>query len=156
MNLKGTDTSLEIKSYFLGKMPKTGWGLYAISLNKLRVYDYLKTAQGKKKLYNFLTKKLLETLPVRGKHIVTVNLVVDKSKDSADRKDFNAYIRANLETTFPLKTAIYITHEDSQANKGLQAVDMFCYGMQKKKVAADASWYKQFSPYIIKHIDYLK
>ncbi len=154
--LKGTDTSPEVKSYFLGKMPKSGWGLYAISLNKRRVYDNLRTASGKKKLYNFLTKKLLEALPVAGKHIATVNLVVDKSKDSADRKDFNAYIRANLETAFPLKTAIYISHEDSQENKGLQAVDMFCYGIQRKKAAADTAWHRQFSAYIIKHIDYLK
>ncbi len=153
--LKGSATSPEVKSYFLRKMPAKGWKLYAISLNKARVYPQLKTKAGKKKLYNFLTKELLMTLRADDGKTQTVNLVVDRCKDSEDRKDFNAYIQANLETAFPLETAVYVTHEDSQANAGLQAVDMFCWGIQRKENDGEGAWYKQYSGHIAHLVHYL-
>ena len=94
--LKGTTTSPEVKSYFLDKMPNDGWKIYSITLNKSRVFDKLKTRDGKKKLYNFLTKELLKILHTNNKEISNVNLIVDRCKDGEDRKDFNAYIKTNL------------------------------------------------------------
>jgi len=133
LELKGTDTAPEIKSYFLKHMPENGWGIYSITVNKERVYEHLRTKEGKKKLYNFLTKELLKSLRFNIEQISTVNLIVDRCKDGEDRKDFNAYIKANLETTFPIETPIYITHEASHENAGLQAVDLFCYGIHRKE-----------------------
>lgn len=123
-------------------------------MNKRRVDTHLQTKTGKKKLYNFLTKELLKTLPSTT-DIPSVNLVVDRCKDSEDRKDFNAYIKANLETSFPIETNIYITHETSHENAGLQAVDMFCYGIQRKENQKDEQWHDKFSKHIAHHIDYL-
>lgn len=61
--LKGANTSPSVKEYFLDKMPHDGWRIYAITVNKKRVNNNLRTVQGKKKLYNFLTKELLQHLP---------------------------------------------------------------------------------------------
>jgi hypothetical protein len=152
--LKGALTSADIKSYFLKKMPSSGWKLFAITVNKCRVYPHLRTKSGKKKLYNFLTRELLKAIQPQI-HITTVNLVVDRCKDSEDRKDFNAYIKANLETAFPLETTIYITHENSQENANLQAVDMFCCGIQRKENNGDELWYNEFRHNIGAHIQYL-
>ena len=59
LELKGSQTSLEIKEYFYNKIPKMGWGLYSYILNKDRVNSDLRTPKGSKKLYNFIVKELL-------------------------------------------------------------------------------------------------
>ena len=81
--------------------------------------------------------------------------MVDKCKDGDDRKDFNAYIKANIETSFPLETNIYITHENSQENAGLQAVDMFCWGIQRKANSKDDKWYSAFKGHVSRYINFL-
>lgn len=154
--LKGNSTTHEVKSYFLRQMPPDGWEVLTIVLHKENAYDHLRTTVGKQKLYNFLTKELLKTFRKKGANIETVNLVVDKCKDGDGRKDFDTYIKANLETSFPLETQIYITHEDSQSNAGLQAVDMFCWGIQRKDNCNDSRWYREFSGYVSRYIPYLK
>lgn len=153
--LKGTGTSAAVKKYFLDKMPNDGWEIFTIVLNKSRVHDHLQTKAGKKKLYNFLTKELLGTMRFPQSDIENVNLVVDRCKDGHDRRDFNAYIQANLETAFPLETKIHITHEDSQNNAGLQAVDLFCWGIQRIHNNKDDDWYREFSGSVSRYIKYL-
>ncbi|MGD9649390.1 MAG: DUF3800 domain-containing protein [Dongiaceae bacterium] len=152
--LKGTSTDLTIKSYFLSKMPKSGWKLYSITANKKQVYSHLQTKKGKKKLYNYLTKELLEFLDEHDRKAKSVNFIVDSCKDGADRKDFNAYIKANLENAFPLETAVHISHENSQENTGLQAVDLFCWGIQHKESGLNPEWYNKFSANIAKERRY--
>lgn len=46
--LKGSKTTLEIKEYFYKQMPKTGWSLFTVILNKERVYPHLKAKEGKR------------------------------------------------------------------------------------------------------------
>ena len=58
--LKGSQTTLEIKQYFYRQMPDSGWRIYSVTLNKSRVEAHLRTREGKKKLYNFLARFLLE------------------------------------------------------------------------------------------------
>ena len=153
--LKGSDTHLNIKRYFLNVMPESGWGIYTITVNKKRIFDQLKTKMAKNKLYNFLTKQLFIAFRST-KNTENVSLVVDKSKNNAARKDFNAYIRTHIENTFSLDTQIYITHENSQNNLGLQAVDMFCWGIQRKENSGDDEWYRLFDSKIVNHIRYLE
>lgn len=154
--LKGSNTTLEVKKYFLSHMPQQGWGLFSISINKKRVYDHLQTSSGKKKLYNFMAKIIIDKIRTDENITSTVvNLVVDRCKDGKDRKDFDSYIKTHIEGAFPLETNVYITHENSQENPGLQAVDMFCYGVQKKENHQDETWYNEYQKYIKEKIDYL-
>jgi hypothetical protein len=154
--LKGNSTSLEVKQYFLERLPKAGWYILAITVNKERVFDTLRTKAGKKKLYNFLTKELLAQLPKSNNSPETVNLTVDRCKDGEDRKDFNSYIQSSLETTFSLETSVYIKHEDSCKNPMLQAVDLFCWGIQNKEEGSGKKWYNAFKHHIKTHIMYLE
>lgn len=157
--LKGSATSLEVKEYFFRQFPTDGWELYSIILNKKRAFDHLKTTHGKKRLYNFLSKELLEKIQFdTNNHSVT--LVVDKCKNSQEVKDFNNYIENHLGTLLPLKTQLYINHEDSQSCQGLQAVDMFCWGIAKKhsnkQTQNSTQWYNLFYKKIKEEILYLK
>jgi hypothetical protein len=141
--IKGTGTSLEIKKYFCERMPETGWSIYSITVVKAKVYEHLSTAQGKKKLYNYLTKKIIEKLP-QNSNIHSINLVVDKCKNKSERADFDQYIKLQLQQQFGLKTNISIHHEISKNDCCLQAVDLFCWGLQRKAEQQDCEWLDYF------------
>ena len=57
-------TQLEIKKYSLRSIKNDDWAIYALALNKSRLEAPLKTKGGKKKLYNFLSRFLVEKLPL--------------------------------------------------------------------------------------------
>ena len=141
--LKGTGTSLDVKKYFFEKMPYQGWNIYSITVTKEKVYQELSTATGKKKLYNYLTKQIIKELPHRN-DINSINLVVDQCKNKSERADFDQYIKSQLQTQFGLDTNISIHHESSKNNCCLQAVDLFCWGLQRKAEKQDAVWFNCF------------
>lgn len=145
--LHGSDTSLPVKSYFARHMPAAGWRIYSVTLNKRRVQSHLTTRQGKKKLYNFLARFLLQKLPLDNA-AQNVSLVVDKCKNTAEMRDFNEYIHTHLESLLPLNTALHIHHNRSQDQSGLQAVDLFCWGLNRRHEYADTSWYEQYERYV--------
>lgn len=156
--LKGSATNFAVKKYFYSHLPMDGWELHSIILNKKRVYDYLQTKPGKKKLYNFLARNLLEHICVK-LDSPTISLTVDRCKNTEEIKDFNGYIANQLEALLPLETRLYIHHEDSQTNAGLQATDMFCWGIARKHggnlATQDWEWYRLFHSRIAQEIRYL-
>ena len=77
-------------------MPKEGWGIYTVVLNKPRVNSDLRTKQGKKKLYNFLARFILEKLDL-SEAGQTVNLIMDRSKNKEEIRDFNNYVENHLQ-----------------------------------------------------------
>ena len=139
--LKGTGTSLSIKQYFIKQMPEDGWQLYSVVLNKKEVFEHLKSKSGKRKLYNFMSKFLIEQILIP-KTTKTINLVLDKCKNTEEIKDFNFYLQTQLESALPhLDVRLDISHESSQDNHGLQAVDLFCWGIARKYHHEDLEWY---------------
>ena len=141
--LKGTGTSLNVKKYFYQKMPQSGWNLYSITVVKANVYERLSTAQGKKKLYNYLTKRIIAQIPCN-KCIESINLVVDRCKNKNERADFDQYIKSQLKQQFGSQTQISIHHESSQNNSCLQTVDLFCWGLQREYERQDNEWLSCF------------
>ncbi|GAB4223892.1 MAG: hypothetical protein Tsb005_20100 [Gammaproteobacteria bacterium] len=117
--LKGSHTDFKIKDYFYRHFPQEEWGLYTIVLNKRRVYKHLQTSAGKKKLYNFLAKFLIDQIKFPST-LKTLQLVVDKCKNTNEIKDFNFYLEPQLEVRFDIAHALSNTHY------ALQAVDLFC------------------------------
>jgi len=144
--LKGEATAPGIKEYFLRNFPDEGWRLYSVTLNKRRTEEHLQTKAGKKKLYNFLARFLLEKVDFP-EDLSVVNLAVDRCKNSEEIRDFNQYVQNQLEALLPLNTRLYITHETSHDNPGLQAVDMFCWGFARLG-HGDDGWYKLFRPWV--------
>ncbi len=142
--LKGASTTSKIKEYFYNLLPKTGWNIYSVTLNKKRVEEHLKTKTGKKKLYNFLARFIIEKTQIKNS-TAHVNLILDKCKNKEEIKDFNIYIENQVGAILPLNTRLNITHESSSENPCLQAVDLFCWGIARKYKDKDESWYKIFS-----------
>lgn len=153
--LKGTNTTLEIKEYFLRSIRNDDWAIYALALNKSRVEANLKTKIGKKKLYNFLSRFLLEKLPLSTVER-NVEMVVDRSKNKKETKDFNQYLFNQVEALLPLNTAFDISHLSSIESAELQAADLFCWGIFRKYERDDAKWYDMFKDKISYETEYLR
>lgn len=141
--LKGEGTDISTKEYFYKHSPKAGWHIFSVSLNKARTQPHLQTKVGKKKLYNFLARFLLEKVQFP-ENLPALNLVLDRCKDTEEIRDFNQYVENQLEALSPLNTRLYITHEQSHENPGLQAVDMFCWGIARKNDRGDSAWYRMY------------
>lgn len=137
--IKGTKTSLQVKKYFCERMPEKGWSIYSITVIKAHVYQRLTTPQGKKELYNYLTKEIVSQLPLN-EDILSINLVVDRCKNKSEQVDFDQCVELQLRTQIGEKTMISINHESSKNNKCLQAVDLFCWGMQRKAELQEHEW----------------
>ena len=123
--------------------PDNGWNIYTMALNKRRVNDDLQSATGKKKLYNFLALFLLQQINLTAPGNA-VTLVIDKSKNKDEIADFNQYVANQLEALLPLEVPLNIYHELSHENTGLQAVDLFCWGIFRKYEHGDYQWYREF------------
>lgn len=153
--LKGTDITLGIKKYFFRNVRNNDWGIYTLALNKGRVDAPLQTKTGKKKLYNFLARFLLEKLPLSG---VTrnVELVVDRCKNKEEIRDFNRYLINQLEALLPLNTSLNISHLTSAESAELQGVDLFCWGIFRKYEYNDTIWYNVYRRKIRFETEYLR
>lgn len=153
--LKGTGTTLTIKEYFFRQLPLEGWCIYTVALNKSRVEIRLRSPHGKKKLYNFLARFLLEQVDLSNA-APAVTLVMDRCKNKEEIRDFNGYVANQLESLLPLNIPLNIYHENSQDNSGLQAVDLFCWGIFRKYEARDLAWYASFGGKIAFETEYLR
>lgn len=74
----------------------------------------------------------------------TVNLILDKCKNTSEIKDFNNYLKIQLQGILPLNTRLDISHESSHSNFALQATDLFCWGIYRKVTLGDYEWYNLF------------
>lgn len=152
--LHAVNLTLAIKSYFYRQVKNGEWCIYTVALNKKRVYRDLTNKAGRKKLYNYLANFLLQKIDLRAVN-PAVTLVVDKCKNKAEIEDFNQYLANQLEAKLPLNIPLYIYHEDSWANAGLQAVDLFCWGIYRKYEQGDIQWYQHYADKIVFEAEHL-
>ncbi|STX81324.1 Uncharacterised protein [Legionella busanensis] len=81
-----------------------------------------------------------------------IQLIVDKCKGKREQSAFDCFLRTKLESKLPLNVSLNILHELSHNNFGLQAVDLFCYGIVLKHALSDLGWHEAFSSRIIEEI----
>lgn len=153
--LKGIGTTHAVKNYFYRNLPAAGWQLYSVILNKERVYDNLQKPHSKKKLYNFLARFILEKVDL-GNSAPAVTLIMDRCKNREEIRDFNNYVANQLEALLPLNVPLNIYHERSHENVGLQAVDLFCWGIFRKYESGDTEWYDIFRKSVAFETEYLR
>lgn len=152
--LKGTGTTLAIKEYFFRQLRSDGWHIYTLILNKERVWPELRAKKAKPRLYNYLARQLIDKLPIRTT-FTNVRLGVDRSKNILEIQDFNQYVRNQIEALLPLNTGFAIEHLTSKESAGLQAVDLFCWGIFRKYEFGDCDWYRIYSSRIRYETEYL-
>ncbi len=150
--LKGTKTSLSIKKYFYRNLFQRGWRIYTVILNKQRINQDLRKPHTKKKLYNVLARFILEKIDLKNAG-TAVTLIIDRSKNKEEIKDFNNYVENQLEALLPLNVPLNIYHERSHENAGLQSVDLFCWGIFRKH---ENEWYDVYRDAIIFETEYLR
>ena len=151
--LKGVGTSLHIKQYAWEQIKDESFDIYSVVLNKKKVYPYL--WQNKSKVYNFIARLVVDKIPLDLAN-GSVDFIIDKSKNSKERQDFNNYILTALESRLDIETRINFIHESSEKWPGLQFVDMFSYGIFRKYEKSDTEWYNMFKNKIRYEDLYLK
>ena len=105
-------------------------------------------------MYIYLARQLIDKLPLRAT-FTNVRLVVDRSKNSKEVQDFNRYVRNQIEALLPLNTGFAIEHLTSKESAGLQAVDLFCWGIFRKYEFGDSDWYRVYISRIRYETEYL-
>lgn len=136
--LKGRETILEVKKYFFDRVKNVKFGIYSITLNKKRVYE--KLTQEKSRVYNFLARQVLDRIPLEQNKGDRIQFIIDKSKSKPEIEEFNSYIRRQLEGKLPPTTPLDIYHWDSQESHGLQAADLFSWGIFQKYERKKTEW----------------
>lgn len=139
--LKGTNTSLEVKNYFWRQVAECRFGIYAVTLNKRRVYEEL--TRDKDRVYNFIARQVLEQIPFE-KADTAIQIVVDKSKSRKERVHFDRYILQQLQGRIDPAIPINIDHLVSHNTPQLQAVDLFTWGIFRKYEQQDTEWLEVF------------
>lgn len=140
--LKGADTTFEVKGYFYKQVKDIKFGIYAITLNKRRVYEQL--AKNKSRVYNFVARQVLDRIPFEKNSKDRVELIIDKSMSKPEIAEFNSYVRKQLEARLNPKVPLDIYHWRSHENFGLQAIDMFCWGVFQKYERGRPNWYNLY------------
>lgn len=139
--LKGTRTSLGVREYFFNQLAGVRFGIYALTLNKKRLYAEL--SENKERTYNYLARLILDQIPFEVAD-TSVELVLDRRKNKTQAADFNHYVKVQLKNRLSPKVPLFIYHRDSRSNNCLQAVDLFSYGIFRKYEGEDERWFRVF------------
>lgn len=141
VELKGVRTRIETKRYFYDLVRSARFSIYALTLNKRRVYDEL--AANRERLYNFIARKVLDQIPFEVAR-TRIQLYIDRSKSKAEIREFNDYLERQLKGRVDPRVPLNIDHAASSDNPGLQAIDLFAWGIYRKYEKGDLVWYEVF------------
>ena len=141
--LKGINTTLDVKKYFYKQVKNIRFSIYSITLNKKRIFEEL--TRSKERVYNFIARQVLDEIPFEKANHIRIELIIDKSKSKPEIEEFNSYIKGNLEGRIEPKTPLDIYHWKSHENYGLQACDLFCWGIFQKYERKRMEWHDIFS-----------
>ncbi len=136
--LKGAKDSITVKEYLYQQLSTVHFELYALTLNKRRVYDSL--AKQKDRVYNFIARNVLDRIPVENAS-TRIELVIDKSKSKKEVREFNEYIIRHLKGRIDPQVPLGVYHRTSHESPGLQAADTFSWGIFRKYERADEEWF---------------
>lgn len=140
--LKGSGVSIEVKKYFYEQVKDIDFKLYALTLNKKRVYQSL--MKEKERIYNYIARLVLDKISFHNAEM-RVNLILDKSKSKPEIAEFNSYIFREIQSKIDPKIPLGIVHALSHESLGLQAVDLFSWGIFRKYEREDVEWFQVFS-----------
>lgn len=144
--IKGSKVSLEIKKFFYNQVAGLSLKIYALTLNKKRVNQDL--VYTKERLYNYVARMVLDRIDLNSAQ-QRVMLILDKSKGKPEIADFNAYIFRQLQGKLNPKIPLDIVHRLSHEMMGLQAADLFAWGIFRKYEKKDIEWFSVFREKVI-------
>jgi hypothetical protein len=140
--LKGYETSIEVKKYFYQQAAKIPFDLFSISLNKRRTGDEL--PEEPHRIYNYISRLVLDAIPLENAQ-TRVKLIIDKSKNVPKIQEFNSSVINQLLGRVDPQIPIDILHRSSVEEYGLQAVDIFSWGIFRNYESGDSEWFDIYS-----------
>ena len=139
--IKGSSSTLQVKKYFYKKVKKIDFSIYALTLNKIRIYKDL--ISQKERIYNWVTRILLDKIHFSESE-KKITFVLDKSKSKPEIREFNSYIQSQLKSRIDPKIPLEIVHLDSVKDRCLQATDLFAWGIFRKYERRDFEWFNVY------------
>lgn len=147
--LKGSSTDIAVKRYFYRIIKDCKFGVYAVTLNKIRVFDeLLRGSDAADRLYNWVARLVLEKIPFERTN-EPVELIVDKSKGKGGMARFDQYLKSQLAGRLDPRIPIHIHHRNSAADPGLSAIDLFCWGIFRRHERQDEVWYQEYAAKVL-------
>lgn len=144
--LKGSGSEIGVKKYFYRKIEKIDFKIYAITLDKQRVFPAL--VQDKDRIYNYVSRLVLDRVSFEDSR-VRVILTVDKSKTRPGIREFNSYILSQVKSRLDPKIPLEILHASSHETLQLQAVDLFAWGIFRQYERQDSEWLDLFKTKVV-------
>lgn len=139
--LKGSKCPIETKKYFYSLVKNIDFNLYSITLNKIRLYENLR--KDKERVYNYIARLVLDKILFNTAD-QGIEIIIDKSKTKRNIFEFNQYLIRQIKSKFDPRLPLYLYHCDSKEKLGLQAVDLFCWGIFRKYEKKDFVWFDIF------------
>lgn len=145
--LKGTNTTIEVKKYFFQRVSHIRFGVYSLTLNKRKVYERL--TREKDRIYNYIARKVLDQIPFEKYAGDRVQFVVDRSKGKPEIEEFNMYIRSQLNARLNPNIPLTLEHRRSYEVPGLQIADLFSWGIFQKYERNRTEWFDVFREKVV-------
>lgn len=139
--LKGSQSHASTQRYFYRQASAASFSIYTLILSKATVAETLRRQPGR--LYDLLATDLLGRCPFHQAQ-ERIILTLDRRKSSGEIKAFNQALLIQLQARLPVTRPIDIFHLHSWERRGLQAVDLFCWGIFRKYERGDTTWYDVF------------
>jgi hypothetical protein len=142
LELKANSASLSLKKYFYQHLSQVHFEIYALTLDKMRSWERL--SQERVRIYDYMTGLLLEQVPLE-KAKERVDFVLDRSMSKFEIKGFNDSVIRQLQSRIDPKVPLHIRHRSSHEVEGLQAADLFAWGIHRKHEQKDREWFGCFA-----------
>jgi hypothetical protein len=151
LELKGAETDFNVKRYFWRQCENIDFEIYSAILDKktLPSMQQMQTSR----VYNFLARKVVDEVPWP-KADIRIVISIDRSQPPHEIQILNQSLLAHLEGKISPNVPLHIYHVNSQAAKGLQAVDMFAWGIFRRYERNDTAWYNCFSGKVKREIKF--
>lgn len=145
--LKGTNTTIEVKKYFYNRVADIRFGIYSMTLNKRKVYERL--TREKDRVYNYIARKVLDKIPFEKNAGDRVVFIIDRSKGKPEIEEFNEYIGNQLKARLNPNIPLDMSHRLSHEVPGLQIADMFSWGLFQKYERGRTEWFDVFQEKVV-------
>ncbi len=141
--LKFSNSSEEVRIEFLKRVAKLNIEIYAIIIEKSKTFSELK--DNLPILYNYLIKILLEKPLNKLHNNLHLFICLDRCMSFPQRQNFENYIKTEFLSIFQKLPKVDISHECSNQNNCLQALDFTCgafgYKYNTAKLKEDCEHY---------------
>ena len=143
--LKGSKTDLPTKQYFYRQASRAQFRLYTLIVHKAQTFQSLR--EKPQRLYSVVARQLIEHCPLdsaQGKIVLTL----DRRIAAREIQAFNQSLLVQIQKQVPVRVPFEIFHQHSFENKGLQAADLFAWGIFRKYERGDSAWYTIFRDHL--------